>query len=92
MSHLHTPQDKSALIARIRRLKGQIEAIERAVESERACGEILHLVASVRGAIGGLTAELIEAHLTHHVREAADPEARRKGAEDLAKALRIYLK
>jgi DNA-binding FrmR family transcriptional regulator len=92
MSHLNHPEDKTALLARIRRLKGQIEAIERAVEVERDCGKILHLVASVRGAVSGLTAALIEQHLTHHIREIDDPEARRQGAEELSKALRIYLK
>lgn len=92
MSHLNRPEDKAALLARIRRLKGQIEAIERAIDAERDCGKILHLVASVRGAVSGLTAELIEAHLAHHIREVEDPEARRQGAEELSKALRVYLK
>ena len=92
MSHLTHPEDKSALLSRIRRLKGQIEAIERAVEADRDCGGILHLVASVRGAVSGLTAELIESHLAHHIREVDDPEARRRGAEELSKALRICLK
>ena len=92
MSHLTHAEDKTALLARIRRLKGQIEAIERAIETNRDCGKILHLVASVRGAVTGLTAELIESHLTHHIRDIDDAEARRLGAEDLSKALRIYLK
>lgn len=92
MSHLHQARDKADLLARVRRLKGQIEAIERAVEGDRDCGAILHLVASVRGAMSGLTRELIDEHLTHHVSEVADPEARRLGAEELSKALRLYLK
>ncbi|SOC19662.1 metal/formaldehyde-sensitive transcriptional repressor [Rhodobacter maris] len=92
MSHLNQPEEKAALLARVRRLKGQIEAIERAVEAERDCGKILHLLASVRGAVSGLTAELFESHLTHHIREIDDPEARRLGAEELSRALRVYLK
>jgi len=92
MSHLTHAEDKAVLLARVRRLKGQIEAIERAIEAERDCGKILHLVASVRGAVSGLTAELIESHLAHHIRDNDDPEARRLGAEDLSKALRVYLK
>lgn len=92
MSHLHHPRDKADLLARVRRLKGQIEAIERAVEADRECGALLHLVASVRGAMSGLTRELIDEHLTHHVSAEADPEARRLGAEELSQALRLYLK
>jgi DNA-binding FrmR family transcriptional regulator len=90
MSHLH--RDKDALLGRVRRLRGQIEAIERAVEADRRCGEILHLVASVRGAMTGLTAELIDEHLIHHVRDVADEDERRAGVDELSKALRLYLK
>src|SRR5688572_25115020 len=59
----HTTRKKRSLLARVRRLKGQMEAIERALEAEAECAEILNQVASVRGAISGLTAELIEDHL-----------------------------
>lgn len=90
MSHLQ--RDKDALLGRVRRLRGQFEAIERAVEADRGCGEILHLVASVRGAMTGLTAELIDEHLVHHVRDVTDEAARQEGIEELSKALRLYLK
>lgn len=63
----HTIRDKARLIARVRRLKGQIEAIERALEADAACADVLQLVASVRGAVGGLTGELMEDHLREHV-------------------------
>jgi DNA-binding FrmR family transcriptional regulator len=55
------------MLSRIRRIKGQAEAIERAVESEGECEDILQLVASCRGALNGLMAELIEGHLRFHV-------------------------
>ena len=90
MSHLVT--DKTKLLARVRRLKGQIEAVERAVESDAECGAILHLVASIRGAMSGLTTELIEDHLMHHVCNQIDDDARRAGADELARVLRTYLK
>jgi FrmR/RcnR family transcriptional regulator, repressor of frmRAB operon len=63
----HTTKDKKKLLSRIRRIKGQTEAIERALESEVECDEILQLVASCRGALNGLMAELIEGHLRFHV-------------------------
>lgn len=90
----HTIRNKSKLLARVRRLKGQIEAIERGLEEDRPCGEILMLVASVRGAVTGLTAEMIEDHIREHVSDPArdgDPE-RAKGAAELIEVVRTYLK
>lgn len=90
----HTIKEKAKLLGRVRRIKGQMEAVERALEAEMACGEILQLVASVRGAINGLTVELIEDHIVHHVVDPInEPDAKRaKGAADLIDVVRTYLK
>ncbi|HMJ43472.1 MAG TPA: metal/formaldehyde-sensitive transcriptional repressor [Pseudolabrys sp.] len=90
----HTVKSKSKLLGRVRRIKGQVEAVERALEAEIGCSDILMLVASMRGAINGLTAELMEDHIRHHV---IDPEHevdadRAKGAADLIEVVRTYLK
>ena len=58
---MHTVRDKKKLLARVRRLKGQVEAIERALESETGCEQVLHLIAGARGAMAGLMAEIVEA-------------------------------
>ena len=90
----HTVKDKSKLVGRIRRIKGQAEAVERALEAEIGCTDVLMLVASMRGAINGLTAELMEDHIRHHVVDPArelDPE-RAKGAAELIEVVRTYLK
>lgn len=63
----HTTKNKSKMLARVRRIKGQIEAIERVLDGEGECEEVLQLVASSRGALNGLMAELIEGHLRFHV-------------------------
>jgi DNA-binding FrmR family transcriptional regulator len=63
----HTTKDKKKLLSRIRRIKGQSEAIERALEGDGECEEILQLVASCRGALNGLMAALIEGHVRFHV-------------------------
>lgn len=90
----HTTKNKTKLLARVRRLKGQIEAIERSLEAEVPCGEILNLVASVRGAVTGLTAELIEDHIREHVSNPDKDEdvARAQGAAELIDVIRTYLK
>jgi DNA-binding FrmR family transcriptional regulator len=88
----HTIRNKAKLLARVRRLKGQMEAVERALDIGASCAEVLNLVASIRGAVGGLTAELIEDHVREHVVEAADDNARRQGADELIAVVRSYLK
>jgi DNA-binding FrmR family transcriptional regulator len=90
----HTITHKSKLLARVRRIKGQLDAVERALEAELGCADVLMLVASVRGAVGGLTTELLEDHIRHHVVDPAheqDPE-KAKGAADLIEVVRTYLK
>jgi DNA-binding FrmR family transcriptional regulator len=90
----HAIKSKSKLVGRVRRIKGQIEAVERALESELGCADVLMLIASVRGAVNGLTAELLEDHIRHHVVDPAhekDPEKAR-GAADLIDVVRTYLK
>lgn len=90
----HTIKEKAKLLARVRRIKGQVEAIERSLEAEGPCSEVLNLVASVRGAITGLTAELIEDHIREHVSNPdkdVDP-ARAQGAAELIEVVRTYLR
>lgn len=88
----HTVANKPRLKARVRRIAGQVEAIERALDAELGCAEVLQLVASVRGAINGLTAELMEDHVRHHIAEGTSDFERRRGADELVDVIRTYLK
>jgi DNA-binding FrmR family transcriptional regulator len=63
----HTTKNKTRMLSRVKRIKGQVEAIERSLNGQGECEEILQLVASCRGALNGLMAELIEGHLRFHV-------------------------
>lgn len=89
----HVFKDRPKLVARIRRIKGQVEAVERVLDGDGdRCLEVLQLVASVRGAINGLMAELVEGHVTHHLVDAEDEAARRQGGDELIQVLRTYMK
>ena len=90
----HTIRDKSKLLARVRRIRGQVEALERALDAERECAEILHQIAAVRGAMGGLMGEVLEEHIRTHIADPAitDDAERVKGADELIGVLRTYLK
>jgi DNA-binding FrmR family transcriptional regulator len=90
----HTIREKTKLLGRVRRIRGQVEAVERALEAETGCADMLQLVASIRGAVNGLTAELLEDHIRLHVVDPArepDPD-RAKSAEELIEVVRTYLK
>jgi FrmR/RcnR family transcriptional regulator, repressor of frmRAB operon len=90
----HTVREKQKLLARVRRLRGQVEAIERALESESGCEQVMHLIAGARGAMAGLMAEVVEDHVrTHLVDPKAHPGALNADAtEQLLDVVRTYLK
>jgi DNA-binding FrmR family transcriptional regulator len=90
----HTIKEKSKLLGRVRRIRGQVEALERALEEERGCPEVMQQIAAVRGAINGLMAEVIEDHIRMHVANPS-PEAeaeRGEHTEELVEIIRAYLK
>lgn len=90
----HIIREKTKLLNRVRRIRGQVEAVERALENENGCAEVLQLIAATRGAINGLMAEVIEDHIREHVASptiASDAE-RAQGAEELVEVIRTYLK
>ena len=90
----HTIREKKKLLARVRRIRGQVEAIERALDGESGCELVMHLIAGVRGAIAGLMAEVVEDHVrTHLVDSEKHPGAlNTEAAEQLLEVVRTYLK
>ncbi|MFL5253003.1 MAG: metal/formaldehyde-sensitive transcriptional repressor [Rhodopila sp.] len=90
----HTIREKQKLLARVRRIRGQIEAIERGLESEAGCEQIMHLIAGARGAMAGLMAEVVEDHVrTHLVDPGTHPGALNPDAvAQLLDVVRTYLK
>ncbi len=88
----HTVRDKTKLLARVRRIRGQCEAIERALEAEDECSTTLQLIAGARGAMNGLMAEVLEQHLVAHVLNGTTRNDRDAAAEQLVDVVRAYLK
>ena len=89
----HMKSSKDNLLKRVKRIAGQVQAIERALDSDDDCSKTLLLVASTRGAINRLMDEIIEDHAREHV---ANPtlsnEERAKGVDELLEAIRRYSK
>jgi DNA-binding FrmR family transcriptional regulator len=90
----HTVRNKQKLLGRVRRIRGQIEAVERALDEEAGCEKVMHLIAAVRGATAGLMAEVVEDHVRAHlVDEERYPGALNLDAADqLLDVVRTYLK
>jgi DNA-binding FrmR family transcriptional regulator len=89
----HISGSNADLIARVRRIGGQVSAIERSLDERADCATVLHLVAAVRGAVNGLLDEIIAEHLEAHVsRPGLTDGERAQGAEELLTAIRRYSK
>lgn len=88
----HTKIEKAKLLARIRRVRGQIEAVERALDDEKGCATVLHLIVAARGAMNSLMTEVIEDHIRLHVIDPDKDTERERGAEELIEAVQAYLK
>ena len=88
----HTKTEKGKLLDRVRRVRGQIEAVERALDDEKGCATVLHLIVAARGALNGLMTEVIEDHIRLHVVDPLKDAERARGAEELIDAVQSYLK
>jgi len=90
----HTTKDKQKLLTRIRRIRGQVDAIERAIDGEEECSGVLQLMAACRGALNGLMAEVMEGHVRFHVLAPGQPgdSPQAQAAEELIEVVRTYLK
>ena len=88
----HTQREKIKLLHRVRRIRGQIEAIERALEEAKDCATVLHLIVATRGAMNGLMSEVIEDHIRLHVLDPVKGTERTRGAEELIEAVQAYLR
>jgi DNA-binding FrmR family transcriptional regulator len=90
----HTIRDKKKLINRVRRIRGQVESVEKALEEEKDCSFILQTIAACHGAINGLMAEIMEGHIRFHV---FDPDKKptseqSKAAQEIIDLVKTYLK
>jgi DNA-binding FrmR family transcriptional regulator len=86
-------REKQKLLFRIRRLRGQFAAVERALTSGDECADLLMLLAAIRGGVNGLMAEVLEDHIRLHI---MNPEQKLESPEELGEDLiglvRAYLK
>ncbi|HVI68800.1 MAG TPA: metal/formaldehyde-sensitive transcriptional repressor [Bradyrhizobium sp.] len=90
----HTIREKKKLLARVGRIRGQVEALERSLNEETDCARIMHMIAGIRGSVSGLMAEVVEDHVrTHLVDPKKNPGAlNADAAEQLIDVVHTYLR
>ncbi|MDE2304399.1 MAG: metal/formaldehyde-sensitive transcriptional repressor [Gammaproteobacteria bacterium] len=90
----HVAEEKTKLLNRVKRLRGQIEAIQRAVEADQECMGVLQQATACRGALDGFIAEVIEDHIREHIQggRAEDGRMRSGAAEELIDIIHQYLR
>lgn len=89
----HSPEEKRKVLARVRRIRGQCDALDRALEAGADCGPVLQQIAAIRGAVNGLMSEVLESHLREQFGQpAADPVDRKERVDEMTALIRSYLK
>lgn len=86
-------KEQQKLVARIKRIRGQVDSIERSLTGGDDCADILMLLANVRGGINSLMAEVLEDHIRLHLLSSQSKSNNpHELAEDLIDLVRAYLK
>jgi CsoR family transcriptional regulator, copper-sensing transcriptional repressor len=79
--------DKDALSARLKRIEGQVRGIERMVEDERYCIDILTQISAIQAALDTVGLRLLEQHAAHCVIGPDDPGVRAENAGEMMAAV-----
>lgn len=87
-----TEREKAKLLLRVKKLRGQLDAVERDLTAGKDCGDLLMLLSAVRGGLNGLMAEVLEDHIRFHLTEPSKERIAPELAEDLIDLVRSYLK
>jgi DNA-binding FrmR family transcriptional regulator len=91
----HTTHDKDKLVQRIKRIRGQLNAAEKALESDRECSEVLHTLTACKGALGSLITEVLEGHIHNHILHSGDKKPDKgqiTAADELISIIKTYLR
>lgn len=92
----HSREEKKRVLTRVRRLRGQIDALEKALEKALEqgadCGPVLQQIAAVRGAVNGLMAGVLESHLREGLAQPASDAQRQAAIDETLALVRSYLR
>ena len=90
----HTTRNRTKLIARVKKIRGQLNAVENALLEDKDCSVVLMTLAACRGAMNGLVSEIVVDHIRFHI---VDPDhrptsKRAQATTELIEVLRSYFR
>lgn len=89
----HSPEEKKKVLARVKRIRGQCDALERALQAGADCGPVLQQIAAIRGAVNGLMSQVMEAHVREEFGQPAASDAQLAArVAEMTDLIRSYLK
>ncbi|MGY2041254.1 formaldehyde-responsive transcriptional repressor FrmR [Pseudomonas pergaminensis] len=89
----HSPAEKKRVLGRVNRVRGQLDALQAALEQGAECGPVLQQIAALRGAVNGLMAGVLESHLREEFSQLTDAsQAQRASIDEVVSLVRTYLK
>ena len=92
----HSPEEKKRAVTRLRRIRGQVDGLERAIQAGADCGPVLQQIAALRGAVNGLMADILDSYLHEaFIQVATDPQVREQhqaSIDQVTRLVRAYLK
>lgn len=91
MKHVHPPEERKALITRLRKIRGQVQGLERMLEEDADCAEVLNQVISARNALKSFGDEIVQSHLHECIEHARTPAESRKNLKSFLTVLRRYV-
>ena len=90
-SESHPPEETQALTLRLRKITGQLNAVERMLATDYDCPDVLMQLVSARRAIKALSEKLIHSHMEHCIENASSPADARRKLRDLLSVLERYV-
>lgn len=88
----HVARNQKKLLSRVHRIGGQVSALEKALDADTDCGQVLVQIAAIRGAVHGLMMEVLNAHLHEHVVAETDEQRRANEVAMVSDLMRTYVK
>lgn len=88
----HSSENKTKTLARINRIKGQLDAFAKAIETDADCYQVMQLLASTRGALNGLMGDVVEGHIRGHIVSADSRKTASKSGEELIEIMKSFWK
>ena len=85
-------EQKNKIINRLRRIEGQVKGIQKMLDSEQCCADILVQIAAVRSAINKVGSLIFERYSHNCLAQAETPEEQKQALAELIKTMNSFLK